>query len=670
MPTTTPFHDEQNGAEIREKLNSMWADWLAALETAVGKDGWSPLLRTVADGARQVIQIYDWFGGTGTKPEQLGYMGATGIVSDIAQAVNFRGAAGTNGTNGWSPLLRTVVDGSRQVVQLYDWAGGTGDKPSFVGYFGESGLVSTAALAVDFRGAQGGTGSPGPANTLTIGTVTAGDAGEPAAASITGDAPNQTLNLTLPKGDVGATPNFRVASTTTGEPGTNALVVIGGTPTNPMLAFTIPRGAPGEGDLTGPGPVDDLQIVQFEGPTGKVVRAMDLTGMLAVEGGRPRVAQAGSDYLSSMQITAGDFNDITVPGNYHVNTNIIAATIANIPEPLAGALQVQIANAPGVIQTYTTYWNGNTRKIYQRTRLSAAGSWGAWSRVFTTIDPDTSKISKVNILGVGADLNAVLESGPYRVSQPINSPAGLDVAGEYGELIVTKGSNTIWQMLSGNNTGAIFSRVGVGTTDEGPYTFTAWGELLTDRNVKTINGQPIKGSGDLTVSSVLKFTYENRATLRTTTGEFAMVDLLGMFEHEVGSTLEDDDESCFATATGRWLLRCPSFDLIEAWNLPQSNMLPGRVINGWINVTITSVAANTAASVFVDMPGAEPGDTVIMTPPSSLGSTVAFSSVLSFYAHCTVAGRVTLVLCNPSGSAATLNPSVVRNWPVVVIKAK
>lgn len=46
-------------------------------------------------------------------------------------------------------------------------------------------------------GQDGQDGAPGPANTLSIGTVTDG---EQAAASITGDAPNQTLNLTLPAG--------------------------------------------------------------------------------------------------------------------------------------------------------------------------------------------------------------------------------------------------------------------------------------------------------------------------------------------------------------------------------------------------------------------------------------------------------------------------------------
>lgn len=50
------------------------------------------------------------------------------------------------------------------------------------------------------QGAPGNTGPTGPANTLTIGTVTEGGV---AAATITGAAPNQVLNLVLPEGPQG-----------------------------------------------------------------------------------------------------------------------------------------------------------------------------------------------------------------------------------------------------------------------------------------------------------------------------------------------------------------------------------------------------------------------------------------------------------------------------------
>lgn len=49
-------------------------------------------------------------------------------------------------------------------------------------------------------GENGANGSPGPANTLTIGTVKSGDT---PSATITGESPNQVLNLILIKGDKG-----------------------------------------------------------------------------------------------------------------------------------------------------------------------------------------------------------------------------------------------------------------------------------------------------------------------------------------------------------------------------------------------------------------------------------------------------------------------------------
>lgn len=49
----------------------------------------------------------------------------------------------------------------------------------------------------------GGRGPAGPANSLAIGTVQSGSA---TTASITGDAPSQTLNLTIEKGTDGYNP--------------------------------------------------------------------------------------------------------------------------------------------------------------------------------------------------------------------------------------------------------------------------------------------------------------------------------------------------------------------------------------------------------------------------------------------------------------------------------
>lgn len=73
------------------------------------------------------------------------------------------GTNGTNGNNGWSPVLAVVTDGTRRVFQVTDWQGGQGTKPTTGLYVGASGFVSDIASAVDVRGATGATGGTGAA---------------------------------------------------------------------------------------------------------------------------------------------------------------------------------------------------------------------------------------------------------------------------------------------------------------------------------------------------------------------------------------------------------------------------------------------------------------------------------------------------------------------------
>lgn len=80
--------------------------WLASLKGATGANGingfngWSPLLKTVARDGDIVLQIFDWVGGSGTKPTTLGYVGSTGVVTNIANATNIKGAQGEKGEQG------------------------------------------------------------------------------------------------------------------------------------------------------------------------------------------------------------------------------------------------------------------------------------------------------------------------------------------------------------------------------------------------------------------------------------------------------------------------------------------------------------------------------------------------------------------------------------------
>ena len=93
-----------------------------------------------------------------------------------------------NATSGALVVLSDTISGSGTFT---DWT---------ISLSGATGPTGPQGPAGD-TGATGATGATGPANTLSIGTVTEGTA----AATITGTAPNQTLNLTVPKGNTGDT---------------------------------------------------------------------------------------------------------------------------------------------------------------------------------------------------------------------------------------------------------------------------------------------------------------------------------------------------------------------------------------------------------------------------------------------------------------------------------
>ncbi|MWK72512.1 hypothetical protein GQM33_23155, partial [Escherichia coli] len=81
-------------------------EWLQSLVGATGVagsddlNGWSPILKTVARGDDVVLQIYDWVGDSGTKPTTGQYLSSDGLVSNIANADNIRGVQGQQGIQG------------------------------------------------------------------------------------------------------------------------------------------------------------------------------------------------------------------------------------------------------------------------------------------------------------------------------------------------------------------------------------------------------------------------------------------------------------------------------------------------------------------------------------------------------------------------------------------
>ena len=54
----------------------------------------------MARGDDSVLHLFEWIGGTGTKPTTTGYLSGTGIVSNILNATNIRGLQGVQGIQG------------------------------------------------------------------------------------------------------------------------------------------------------------------------------------------------------------------------------------------------------------------------------------------------------------------------------------------------------------------------------------------------------------------------------------------------------------------------------------------------------------------------------------------------------------------------------------------
>lgn len=95
------------------------------------------------------------------------------------------------------------------------------------------------------RGPAGPQGIPGPANVLTIGTVTTSAPGSAGAATISGVSPTQTLNFTIPQGPVGPTGpanTLTIGTVNTVASTTGASATITGTAPNQTLNLVVPRG--------------------------------------------------------------------------------------------------------------------------------------------------------------------------------------------------------------------------------------------------------------------------------------------------------------------------------------------------------------------------------------------------------------------------------------------
>ena len=219
------------------------------------------------------------------------------------------------------------------------------------------------------------------------------------------------------------------------------------------------------------------------------------------------------------------------------------------------------------------------------------------------------------------------------------------------------------------------------------YGTAGWTEGISAvAGVSSINGL----TGDIVLPPPQLFAYDSRATLRSQTPAnrvLAFVDGLGLFVFQENSDEPDDDESCFATATGCWLLQCPSWDVVDAWQLPEveerdaydedepqrfaasfAASFAAKVLTGSATCAITSVTTVSSVSFTGTVTGASVGDCVIATPPAELGATSAETGRLSYHARVSAANTVTVTLTNASASNANTSAAIRAAWPISVIK--
>ena len=242
---------------------------------------------------------------------------------------------------------------------------------------------------------------------------------------------------------------------------------------------------------------------------------------------------------------------------------------------------------------------------------------------------------------------AALQQQIAALQQAMEAASGADpfppVAGQEGKFLATDGETQTWESLppvTGLQRGAAKPRQLLGVSAAGAVVGMAPLELLS---------------------------YEDRAQLRTLTEGNAIVRGLGLFTWEAGSTELDDDETCFATAGGAWVLTAAGPDAVRAlWQAEVSAMQAEvsatqqtRFLSADFSMSATSVAGGAQVTFIVALVGATNGDSVYVTPDRALPAAVSTVGVV------TQPGTVTVSVRNVSASTDTLTPGT---WKVLVIQ--
>ena len=214
-------------------------------------------------------------------------------------------------------------------------------------------------------GTNGATGPTGTSATITIGTVTTGEPGDPVEVTNSGTDQEAVFDFVIPRGADGETgptgpaATITIGTVTTGEPGDPAEVTNSGTDENAILDFVIPRGD------TGPA-----------GGAPEVLATTDSTGQPSTAGGA--LIFNDNPLISGTAIThAAGSTDIEIlePGIYQVSfqSSIAVNTGTAIPSSLTLRAQFINADIPGAVSTHTFTATSEVANMSFNVPFQAAG---------------------------------------------------------------------------------------------------------------------------------------------------------------------------------------------------------------------------------------------------------------------------------------------------------
>jgi hypothetical protein len=182
------------------------------------------------------------------------------------------------------------------------------------------------------------------------------------------------------------------------------------------------------------------------------------------------------------------------------------------------------------------------------------------------------------------------------------------------------------------------------------------------------------GNGWLLAGRLLRMAYDDRANLRGLTpnsDDLCLVEGLGLFRFSAGGDEgPDDDETAFATASGYWLLVCPSWDVVDAYTLQaeeeqgtrldEAESFAARFLQQTSAQSAFTLAINSNTTFTVTVYGATLGASVLVTPPTD-----PTLNTITLYARVTATGTVTVYIGNANSSSA--GGFGAGDWQITVI---